>query len=75
MHAGFTNSKLKFPNSFFENSKHKIFTDISKRFWKPERTIDDESLHVHIQSSSGEASPTFGHANFSVFIDRIRINF
>ena len=25
--------------------------------------------------SSGEASPTFGHANFSVFIDRIRNQF
>ena len=31
----------------------------------------------NVFTSSGEASPTFGHANanFSVFTDRIRINF
>ena len=28
----------------------------------------------HVETS-GEASPTFGHANFSVFIDRIRNQF
>ena len=33
------------------------------------------SSHIFIHTVSGEASPTFGYANFSVFIDRIRNQF
>ena len=51
-------------------SKRRCFLIVSGR----ERT---DSFRVLLTALSGEASPTFGHANanFSVFIDRIRNQF
>ena len=40
---------------------------VTGMFWKIGGRVE--------HGSSGEASPTFGHANFSVFIDRIRNQF
>ena len=47
------------------------------RVWYAYDTQKNVKIYASGTVNSGEASPTFGlaNANFSVFIDRVRINF